>query len=152
VIPAPTQPRPGPSVEIRHASTVEIAGRAVLIQGPSGSGKSGLALDLIARGARLIADDCTRLALRDGWPWALAPERLAGVIEARGVGLLRTPHSPGAPLALVVDLAETETARLPEPVTETVLGHDILRLRRVDAAHFPGAIVAVAKGGIWQDV
>ncbi|OIP85989.1 MAG: hypothetical protein AUK37_03500 [Rhodobacterales bacterium CG2_30_65_12] len=137
---------------MRHASTVEIAGRAVLIQGPSGSGKSGLALDLIARGARLIADDCTRLALRDGWPWALAPERLAGVIEARGVGLLRTPHSPGAPLALVVDLAETETARLPEPVTETVLGHDILRLRRVDAAHFPGAIVAVAKGGIWQDV
>lgn len=150
--PAPGPPRPGPTSEIRHASTVEIAGRAVLIQGPSGSGKSGLALDLIALGARLIADDRTRLVLRDGWPWALAPERLAGVIEARGVGLLRTLHSPGAPLALVVDLTECETARLPEPTTESVLGHGILRLRRVDAAHFPSAIVAVAKGGIWHDV
>lgn len=124
----------------------------MLIQGPSGSGKSALALELIGRGARLISDDRTRLALRDGWPWALAPERLAGVIEARGVGLLRTPYSAGAPLALVVDLAEVESARLPAPAIETVLGHDILRLRRVDAGHFPSAIVAVAKGGIWHDV
>jgi HPr kinase/phosphorylase len=148
----PTPPNAFPTREIRHASAVAIDGRAVLIQGPSGSGKSGLALELIAHGATLIADDLARLVLREGWPWVLAPERLAGVIEARGVGLVRTAHSPGAPLTLVVDLSEAETERLPEPSTDCVLGHDIARLRRVDASYFPGAIVAVAKGGIWQDV
>jgi len=139
-------------VETRHATAVAVDGRAVLIQGPSGSGKSGLALDLISRGAVLIADDRTRLVLRDDWPWVRAPERRAGVIEARGVGLIRTPYSAGAPLALVVDMTEPEPDRLPQPATEPVLGHDVMRLRRVDAPHFPSAIVAVVKGGLWTDV
>lgn len=147
-----TPPGPHSSTETRHASAVAIDGRAVLIQGPSGSGKSALALELMARGGVLIADDRTRLDLREDWPWAFAPRRLAGVIEARGVGLVRTPHLAAAPLALVVDLAVAETARLPEPASETVLGHEVMRLRRVDAPHFPSAIVAVVKGGIWTDV
>lgn len=141
-----------PVSETRHASAVAIDRRAVLIEGPSGSGKSALALELIALGAELVADDQTRIVLREGWPWALAPERLAGVIEARGVGLIRTAFCPAAPVALVVDLTALETARFPDRETKRVLGQAILHLRRVDARHFPGAIVALAKGGLWQDV
>ena len=74
---------------VRHASAVvleqgaEQGGRAlgVLIEGPSGTGKSALALRLMALGARLVADDRTRITAREGWPWLLAPERLDGVIE-----------------------------------------------------------------------
>lgn len=142
----------GPTSETRHASAVAIDGRAVLIEGPSGSGKSGLALGLMALGAELIADDRARLVRRDGWPWVMAPERLAGVIEARGVGLIRSPHRPAAPLALCVDMGEAETDRLPVAATTPILGETILRLRRVDAAHFASAIVALVKGGLWQDV
>jgi HPr kinase/phosphorylase len=141
-----------PVSETRHASAVAIDGHAVLIEGPSGIGKSALALELIALGAELVADDLTRVVLRDGWPWALAPERLAGVIEARGLGLVRTTFCRSAPVVLVVDLTQPEISRLPERETTQVLGQDILRLRRVDARHFPSAIVAVAKGGLWQDV
>ncbi|GKY89270.1 HPr kinase/phosphorylase [Sinisalibacter aestuarii] len=141
-----------PASETRHASAVAVDGRAVLIEGPSGSGKSGLALDLISRGARLIADDRTRLVLRDGWPWALPPERLAGVIEARGVGLIRSEGHPPAPLTLVVEMGAVETARLPAPRTKEVLGQAILHLRRVDAPHFASAILALLKGGLWHDV
>lgn len=123
-----------------------------MIEGPSGSGKSALALQLIALGAQLIADDRTRLVLRDGAPWALAPERLAGLIEARGVGLIQMPHIGGAPLALTVEMGTQETARLPRRRSTLVLGCEIAQLYRVDEAHFSSAILAVAKGGIAQDV
>jgi HPr kinase/phosphorylase len=141
----------GPARETRHATTVAIDGAGVMLTGPSGSGKSGLALGLMALGAELVADDRTTIELREGWPWALAPERLAGVIEARGVGLIRVPFCPSAPLRLVVDMGEAEGARLPEPAVERVLGAVITRIRRVDAPHFPGAIVALARGGFWRD-
>ncbi|RME14614.1 MAG: serine kinase [Alphaproteobacteria bacterium] len=118
-----------------------------MVTGPSGSGKSSLCLQLIALGARLIADDLTRLVLRDGWPWACAPPRLSGVVEARGIGLLRVPFCEAAPLALVVDLEVPETERLPKPAFEKVLGTEVARLQRVDAPHFPSAIMALAKGG-----
>lgn len=137
--------------DLRHATTVAIDGRAVLIEGPSGSGKSALALQLIAIGAVLVADDRTRLMLREGWPWACAPERLAGVIEARGVGLIHIPHLAAAPLAVIIDMATAETARLPQTRKVPVFGHEILHLRRVDAPHFPSAICALVKGGISQN-
>lgn len=138
-----------PDTETHHATAVAIAGQGVLIAGPSGSGKSGLALELIALGAELIADDMTRIALRDGWPWLLAPPRLAGVIEARGLGLLMVAHRAAAPLRLLVDMAETETARLPDRQNVAVLGAPVTRIRRVDARHFAASIVALVKGGWW---
>lgn len=139
------------TAETRHATAVEISGGAVLIEGPSGSGKSSLALQLIALGARLISDDRSRLTLRDGWPWALAPDRMAGVIEARGVGLLRVPHIATAPLRLVVTMGEVETDRLPERRESLILGQALPTIRRVDAPAFPSAILALAQGGRWQD-
>jgi len=136
--------------EIRHATAVSIAGRGLLIEGPSGSGKSALALDLIARGAALIADDMAPVELRDARPWLCPPPRLAGVIEARGLGLIRVVAAAAAPLDLVIDMGRTETARLPERRDVLVLGHPVRQLWRVDAPHFAGSIVALMKGAWWD--
>jgi len=113
-----------------HGTTVAIDGRGVLIRGPSGRGKSDLALRLIDGGARLVADDQTRLVRVGGRVVAEVPPAIAGLIEARGVGLLRLPHGP-APLALVVDLVATgePIERLPAPVRVDLLGVAVPCLR-----------------------
>jgi HPr kinase/phosphorylase len=131
-----------------HATSVAIDGAAIVITGASGRGKSGLALDLIAFGARLISDDITRIEPgEDGLPWAVSTGRMTGVIEAWGVGLLRVPHVGRAPVRLLVDLDRTETARHPEPVTQVVLGQGIPAVARVDSPHFAASILALSKGG-----
>ena len=108
---------------IVHATTVAIGGRAVLLRGPSGSGKSDLALRLIDAGARLVADDRSRL-WRDGDAILVAaPDTIAGLIEVRGMGILRLNPLPVARLALVVDLvAPQHVERLPDPSSETIFG------------------------------
>ena len=98
-----------------HATTVAIEGQGMMILGPSGSGKSGLALQLMAVGAQLVADDRTDVMVRDGRLIASAPQALLGMIEARGVGILKAEVSPPVPLALVVDLGRVEDQRLPPP-------------------------------------
>ena len=72
-----------------HASCVAISGRGVLIIGPSGSGKSALALQLMAFGASLVADDQTELTVQGGTLIARCPPTMSGLIEARGLGILR---------------------------------------------------------------
>lgn len=89
-----------------------MGGRGVLILGPSGAGKSSLGLRLIALGGLLISDDRVILTRRDAALWATAPDSIAGLIEARGVGLVRTISTPGN-IDLVVDLGRAETERLP---------------------------------------
>ena len=91
-------------------------GVAVLLRGVSGSGKSDLALRLIARyGARLIADDQTVLRAPARQLLCEAPPEIAGMIEVRGLGLLKMESCGGAPVALVVDLvARAAVPRLPE--------------------------------------
>ena len=71
-----------------HATTVAFDRRGILILGKSGSGKSSLALDLMGRGATLVSDDRVHLSHVPGGLKASPPEAIAGVIEARGVGLL----------------------------------------------------------------
>ena len=78
---------------ILHATTVSVAGRGLLILGPSGAGKSALALELISRGAVLVADDRTQVVVEGDTLTASVPTAIAGLIEARGVGLLRTPEA-----------------------------------------------------------
>lgn len=101
------------SSETVHATTIAIGGQAVLLQGPSGSGKSDLALRLIDRGAVLVSDDYT-LLVRDGARLkARAPATIAGRLEVRHVGLVSLPFEDDVPVALAVQLGETPE-RLPD--------------------------------------
>lgn len=99
-----------------HASAVALEGRALLILGPSGAGKSALALEMIALGAGLIADDLVRIEQRGAEAFACPARTGADLIEARGLGLLRAPLRPAAPVRLVIDLGRDASARLPEPM------------------------------------
>ena len=110
-------------VVLVHGTAVAIDGEAILLRGPSGAGKSDLALRLIDGGADLVADD--QALLRRGGERVVvsAPETIAGMIEVRGVGIVRIGAVAGAPLALIVDLLPSgEIERLPEPRFEAVLG------------------------------
>lgn len=110
------------SSETLHASCVAIDGRAVLIEGRSGSGKSDLALRLIDRGATLVSDDYTVLVRDRDRVLAQAPATIAGRIEVRGVGIVEMPHVDRVPVALVVCLAD-QIERLPEDGdTRTIAG------------------------------
>jgi serine kinase of HPr protein (carbohydrate metabolism regulator) len=104
---------PSLSSETVHASAVAIAGRAVLIGGRSGHGKSDLALRLIDRGARLISDDYTFVRRIEGRAIASAPPTIIGKIEIRGVGLVELETEQDVPVALYIDLDATPE-RLPE--------------------------------------
>lgn len=97
-----------------HASCVSINGQGVLITGEPGSGKSDLCLRLIEGGATLIADDRVILQTSpEGLLTARAPERLKGLLEARGIGILMLPYEESAPLALVVEATEI-SERIPQ--------------------------------------
>ena len=130
-----------------HASAVAIAGQGALILGPSGSGKSALALRLIALGGVLIADDRV-IVTRDGDGLrADAPAVTAGLIEARGVGLIRVPRHAPAPLRLVVDLGQAETERLP-PIRNTSVMDVLLPLVLGPLTdHLSGSISLLLRGG-----
>ena len=92
------------SSETLHASCVAIGGRAVLIAGRSGTGKSDLALRLIDRGARLVSDDYTIVRRVEGRLLARAPANIEGRIEIRGLGILSLETESDVPVALFVDL------------------------------------------------
>ena len=104
---------PSLSSETIHASAVAIGGRAVLIGGLSGRGKSDLALRLIDRGAALVSDDYVFVRRQGEHLVATAPPTIAGKIEVRGVGLVDFPAEAEVPVALFVDLDVTPE-RLPE--------------------------------------
>src|SRR5258707_7627920 len=106
-----------------HATAIAIEGRAVLLRGASAAGKSDLALRLIDAGARLVADDQSELLRRGDTLIVRAPATIAGLLEVRGIGIVRLDALAEAPVALVVDLVPAETLeRLPARRTETVLG------------------------------
>ncbi|MDG5487143.1 HPr kinase/phosphatase C-terminal domain-containing protein [Sphingomonas sp. BGYR3] len=109
------------SSETIHATCIAIQGRAVLIEGASGSGKSDLALRLIDRGASLVSDDYTLVQRRDGQVMASAPDRIAGRIEVRGVGIVDMPFVAGVPVAMTVQL-HAQPPRLPDENRRHLLG------------------------------
>jgi HPr kinase/phosphorylase len=135
-----------------YGTSVALGGDGVLLRGPSGSGKSDLALRLIEAGARLVADDQTELRRLGDALVMTAPDNIAGQIEVRGVGIISVPAAASATLRLVIDLvAPEEVERLPEPERCVLLGLSLplLRLAPFEAsapAKLKLALRAVAAG------
>jgi serine kinase of HPr protein (carbohydrate metabolism regulator) len=145
------KPRPLSS-ETVHASAVAIDGRAVLIGGRPGAGKSDLALRLIDRGATLIADDYTLVRRTEGRAFAAAPDTIAGKIEVRGLGIVDMPVAREVPVALLVDL-DHAPERMPEPgATLTIAGVAIpvLHLAGLEASAPIKVELALAAIGLTQ--
>ena len=126
---------------ILHASCVALNGRGLLIMGPSGSGKSSLALQVMALGAELVADDRTEVSSDGVTLVARCPATIAGLIEARGVGNLHADPVESALIALVVDLSQLETDRLPPRRRVTLLGCEVDLVLRLQDGHFPQALM-----------
>lgn len=132
---------------VLHASCVAVQKTAVLIIGHSGSGKSALALQLMAFGAVLVSDDRTALRHDQGAVIATAPSTIKGLIEARGVGILSAQTCDSAVVRLVVDLDVEEQERLPPFRSHNLLGETLPLLHNIKAAHFAPAIFQHLKGG-----
>lgn len=113
------------SSETIHASCVAIKGRAVLIEGRSGEGKSDLALRLIDRGATLVSDDQTVCQRTDGELLASPPATIAGKIEVRSVGIVEMDHVSRVPVALLIVILDSPP-RFPEDVRKRrIAGVDV---------------------------
>ena len=118
----------GPDVRV-HGSCVARDGAGVLIVGPSGSGKSDLALRLLNRGFVLVADDQVDIA--NGF--ARAPDALTGMLEVRGLGIVRLPYLSAARLTIVIALTD-QTERLPYPRRHAALDLPLLHLEASGAS------------------
>ena len=131
-----------------HGTAVALGGRAALLLGPSGSGKSDLALRLIGAGWVLVADDRVILSRRSENLVAAPPPTLAGLIEARGLGICRVPFLAEAEVTLAVQLvAAGLVERLPEPAFQTFLGIFIPLIRLMSFEISAATKVHLALGG-----
>ena len=120
------------SSETIHASTVALDGRAVMISGPSGSGKSDLALRMLDRGFVLVSDDQTIVRREGERLVASAPPTISGKLEIRGVGIVAMEHVDDVPVALLVELT-SDIQRLPDDSRERPILGIPLPLISVDA-------------------
>ena len=120
------------SAETVHASTVALDGRAVVISGPSGSGKSDLALRLLDRGFSLVSDDQTIVRKDGGRLVASAPPTIAGKLEIRGIGIVEVERVDNMPVAMLVELT-SDIQRIPDDNRERPLLGVKLPLISIDA-------------------
>jgi HPr kinase/phosphorylase len=123
-----------------HATCIAFDGGGVLLTGASGSGKSDLALRALEAGASLVADDRVVLTRADGRLIAEPPPQLAGLIEVRGLGILRWPHLPRAELRLIVALVPPD--QVPRLPGEGVADHLGVVLPRLLLSPFEASAVA----------
>lgn len=129
-----------------HATVVAWAGNGVLVVGGSGSGKSALALQLMAHGCDLVTDDRTDLLRENDQLIASAPQSIQGQIEARGFGILQAPFVKKAVIVCAVDLNQTEQKRLPERKTKEYLGVTLELFHKTDMGVLPFAVLQYLKG------
>lgn len=120
------------SSENLHASCVAINGRAVLIGGPSGSGKSDLALRMLDRGFMLVSDDRTIVRKEGGRLIASAPETIRGKLEIRGIGIVDMESAGDTPVGLVVELTN-DMQRMPDDSRERLILDTAIPLVSVNA-------------------
>jgi HPr kinase/phosphorylase len=119
------------TARIIHATAVAMGGNGVLIIGPSGSGKSDIALRMMDRGAVLVSDDAVGLETKSGSVLLVTAPNIAGKIEMRGIGICNVENIPIAPLRLVVQLTE-DVERMPRPgATISIAGYDVPLVRLV---------------------
>lgn len=125
-----------------HASAVQFEGLGLLLIGDSGAGKSDLLLRLMDAGGTLIADDQAIMQQDRGTLYARAPDRLAGLVEIRGVGIIRMPtYLQQAPIQFVFQLVkQNEVERLPEHQPMVIEGLSLPCIRL-----FPFEVSALAK-------
>lgn len=133
-----------------HATAVARYGvdgwRGVLLTGPSGAGKSDLALRLTARGWRLVADDYSCVWASAGAVWAAAPERIAGRIEVRGVGIVASAFRLLSRIDLVVACGQTTPERMPEADRVEIAGISLPRLAvDIRPASAPDVVIAALR-------
>lgn len=124
-------------METVHGTSVALDGGGVLLRGPSGSGKSDLALRLIDGGAALVADDRTALSREGAEILANAPPQIAGRMEVRGLGIVRLSAVSNVPVRIVVDIVPaSQVDRLPKPAETMLLGValPLLRLAAFEAS------------------
>lgn len=109
-----------------HATLVEYRTYGILLMGPSGSGKSDLAFRLIEKGGLLVADDQVLIEYQDGRLTGYPPESLQGLLEVRGIRIIKLPHHEFFPVHFVIELVrEPSYDRLPEPQTLMLLEEKI---------------------------
>ena len=130
-----------------HATCIAVEGLGLLILGPSGSGKSSLALQMVGLGARLVADDRVDLVRRGDALFATCPAPLRGLIEARGLGILRADPLPEARVILIADLGRPPAARLPPRGTFHLHGCEIDLVGAEPNAHFSAALMQYLRHG-----
>jgi serine kinase of HPr protein (carbohydrate metabolism regulator) len=138
-----------------RGTCVAVDGRGVLLRGPSGGGKSDLALRLIDGGARLVSDDYTDIDNRQGRLFASAPPEIRGMLEVRGLGVLRVASELPVGLNVVIDLAATaDTPRMPASHQLEILGVfvPIFKIAPFEASAAAKVRLAVrlSTGGIMQ--
>src|SRR5512144_2927978 len=130
-------------MERLRGTCIAVGGSGVLLRGPSGSGKSDLALRLIDAGGRLVADDYTDVSEAGGRLVATAPPKMHGLLEVRGIGIVRLQAIPSATLIACIDLVPSDKIeRMPDPEDVRILGISLPRFA-VCAAE-PSAVAKVA--------
>lgn len=129
------------SSETVHATTVCRGNRAVMLAGPSGSGKSDLALQLLDRDYTLVADDQTLLSAYKGRLMASAPPSISGKMEVRGLGIIELPIKEDVPVCLYVALGEPPDRLPDDDEHETVFGIDVPRIRLMGSS--PSAAIRI---------
>jgi len=109
-----------------HATCIALDGNGVLLLGPSASGKSDLALRLIDASGKLVADDRVNLLVKPDGLYASAPRRLYGLLEVRGLGVLRIPATKKTNITLVCELGNLEPIeRMPEDKSTRISGVEL---------------------------
>lgn len=129
-----------------HGTAVAVEGACALLIGASGSGKSAIALQMIALGAELVGDDQVIVSSQSGYLQATGMPGFEGKIEARGVGILSVPYCASARLECVVDLDQTELQRLPPERNHEILGISVNLILGRDAWGLAAALFLRLKG------